>query len=152
MKQTGEAIPNVQWEYDAEAFTMTADGVFTAIRPGCYTITAGAQGYTDARADIVVHSSEQFVLPADVTTVEAEAFSGTGAVEIVLPDGVESIGEGAFADCAGLLIVSVPDSVTRIAQDAFDAADEALLTILCSEGSAAHEFAMDAGLKYLLLP
>lgn len=39
--------------------------------------------------------------------------------EIVMPDGVTTIGEGAFKKCTSLSSVTIPNSVTSIADDAF---------------------------------
>ena len=39
--------------------------------------------------------------------------------EPVFPDGVTSIGRGAFRDCISLTSVTIPDSVTSIGEDAF---------------------------------
>ena len=39
--------------------------------------------------------------------------------EVVIPDGVKSIGESAFAGCHGLTSIKIPDSVTSIGAWAF---------------------------------
>ena len=38
---------------------------------------------------------------------------------MTLPDGVESIGDGAFSECSGLRSVTIPESVTSIGVGAF---------------------------------
>lgn len=79
-------------------------------------------------------------LPAGLVEIGSEAFAGTAARRIVLPEGVERIGPRAFADCPNLKHVSLPGSVEDIAEDAFDGAPEDL--ILHGEvGSRAEEFA-----------
>ena len=40
--------------------------------------------------------------------------------ELVIPDGVTEIGQGAFYGCSGLEKVTIPESVTRIGSEAFD--------------------------------
>ena len=40
--------------------------------------------------------------------------------DLVIPDGVTSIGDYAFYDCSGLTSVTIPDSVTSIGRNAFD--------------------------------
>ena len=42
-----------------------------------------------------------------------------GATEVVIPDGVTSIGDGSFKDCSGLTSVTIPNSVTSIGEEAF---------------------------------
>ena len=75
-----------------------------------------AAGSTAARAS----AQGALVLPEGVTEIGEEAFAGLDAVsEIVLPDGLATIGPRAFAGSA-LYTVSVPESVTSIAPDAFE--------------------------------
>ena len=59
-------------------------------------------------------------LPAGVKVIEEEAFYGVQSIdEVVLPEGVEEIGPRAFAD-SSVTAVNLPDSLTEIADDAFD--------------------------------
>ncbi len=43
-----------------------------------------------------------------------------GATEVVIPDGVTSIGYGAFRNCSSLTSVTIPDSATSIGRSAFE--------------------------------
>ena len=45
-------------------------------------------------------------------------YQGSGG-DVVIPDGVISIGDGAFAYCGSLKSVTIPDSVTSIGEWAF---------------------------------
>ena len=55
------------------------------------------------------------VIPSDVTTIGAYAFSGCkGIINIVIPDNVTQILEGAFEDCSGLQSIVLPASLTTI--------------------------------------
>ena len=47
------------------------------------------------------------------------SFAPAGLTEYTIPNGVTSIGEGAFWDCTSLISVTVPDSVTSIGGTAF---------------------------------
>ena len=59
-------------------------------------------------------------LPANLTTIKAEAFEGIAANVIDLRGTkVTSIGAGAFRNCVDVCIVYLPDGVTSIADDAF---------------------------------
>ena len=42
-----------------------------------------------------------------------------GVTEVVIPDGVTSIGNWAFIGCSSLTSVTIPDSVTSIGDSAF---------------------------------
>ncbi len=79
-------------------------------------------------------------LPADVTAVEASAFEGTRAERINVNAGCASIGARAFAECDSLLLLSLPASVTQIADDAVDGCDN-LQFIIAPEGSYARAWA-----------
>ena len=60
------------------------------------------------------------VVPNGVTSIGQYAFSGcTGLTSITIPDSVTSIGELAFYNCFGLTSITIPDSVTSIGAGAF---------------------------------
>lgn len=70
---------------------------------------------------LAVPASADFVLPADLTEIGEEAFANdesiTGVLEI--PEGVTSIGAGAFQGCGGILSVVIPEGVSFIGENAF---------------------------------
>ena len=65
-------------------------------------------------------SAERLMLPAGTKTVGIEAFYGdTSLDEVVLPEGVTTIRDRAFAN-SGLQRINLPASITSIADNAFE--------------------------------
>jgi hypothetical protein len=58
-------------------------------------------------------------VPPSVDTIGDWAFNANDATEIAVPEGVETIGRGAFDDCRSLERLSIPASVAVIGDDAF---------------------------------
>lgn len=87
-------------------------------------ITAGAnQGELEIPAELDGHV---------ITAIAAGAFQGTALTGIEVPDGVLSIGSGAFADCEELTFVLLPPSVQNLGEGLF-------------AGSALQSFTVPAG-------
>ena len=60
------------------------------------------------------------VIPNGVTSIGDYAFAGYGRIEsVTIPDSVTSIGKEAFSYCEGLKTIDIPNSVTSIGEDAF---------------------------------
>ncbi len=60
-----------------------------------------------------------YEIPDGVTSIEA-AFCGCGALtDVIIPEGVTSIGYGTFRGCGDLIYVEIPSSVTSIGNYAF---------------------------------
>ena len=90
--------------------------------------------------------AEVLQLPSNLLTVEQEAFYGDKSiVEAEIPYGTKTIGERAFA-YSGLKIINIPDTVSSIADDAFQGVES--LTIYCSENSNAKYYAETHGITW----
>ena len=60
------------------------------------------------------------VIPEGVTSIGSGAFYNcTGLTSVTIPSSVTSIGSGAFSCCSGLTSVTIPNSVTSIGSSAF---------------------------------
>ena len=60
------------------------------------------------------------VIPEGVESIGNDAFSGcSGLKSVTIPSGVESISSRAFSGCSGLTSVTIPSSVTSIGSSAF---------------------------------
>jgi len=78
----------------------------------------------DKDQDVLLCYSEgrvgEYVIPSGVTDI-AGAFAGcAGLTSVTMPQSVTSIGRGTFAGCTGLTNVSIPDSVAYIDDSAFE--------------------------------
>jgi len=58
--------------------------------------------------------------------------NGVLVENLVIPDGVTSIGHWAFFNCSGLTTVTIPDSVTEIGDEAFYSCERLYLVVLGS--------------------
>ncbi len=97
-------------------------------------------------------------LPNDLESIGYQAFAECERLEdINIPIRVKSIGEQAFYNCRALRNVTMPDSITEIADNIFNGtnligtAEVSLMAldgaITCSEGSAAHAYAAENGIR-----
>jgi hypothetical protein len=134
---------------DPEVARVDASGKLTALSTGATKITAVAECGLKAECLLIVFSSEPLRLPSALKTLEESSFEGSAARDVILPDGLLSIGKRAFANCSQLGMIAIPDSVATIAPDAFAGSDGVM--VLCTEGSAAHSFALRNGIAFQLL-
>lgn len=118
---------------------LTSVMVILILNLGC-VLNAGAKALRREEAD--------FVLPAELTEIGAEAFQGCPAVRIYLQEKVISIGEDAFAGCSALREIRIPASVTRIAGSAFDGCGPDI-TVYGEPGSEAERFAKEKGFHFI---
>ena len=68
--------------------------------------------------------------------------------EVVVPEGVAKIAEGAFTDCWRMTSVTIPESVTSIHKDAFASLYSEAFVLKVKENSAAHTYAEKNGMRY----
>lgn len=88
-------------------------GTFS-IKPDTLSIARGAfNGCSNLTGELII--------PNGVTSIGDSTFAGcTGLTSIIIPDSVTSIGEAAFYYCTGLSgELVIPDSMTSIGRDAF---------------------------------
>ena len=65
-------------------------------------------------------ASGSIIIPDGVTSIGEGAFDGCSSLEsIVIPDGVTEIGKYAFCGCSSLESIVIPDGVTSIGDKAF---------------------------------
>jgi len=87
---------------------------------------------------------------SNVTAIEEETFKDSALEKIIIAaDGVKEIGKEAFADCAGLKVVQIPNTVSIIGDDILDGTPDC--TVYCWKNSRADAYAQDKGytIEYL---
>ena len=126
-----DGAEHIHWLSSDPAVVSVDDaGNVTAHAVGAVILTADFDGIVYENAVAVVHGSRVLRLPAQLAAIEAEAFRGMQAEEIVLKEGVAHIGAKAFADCPDLKLINLPASVVTIADNAFE--NVSGVTMLCA--------------------
>ena len=88
-----------------------------------------------------------FVLPGFLTLIEEEAFLGIDASTVEVSENVVAIEARAFADCEFLYDITIPASVLKIDDTAFEGCE--LVTVHGTKGSEAERVAKLYGFVFL---
>lgn len=138
----------LSWECAGTAASVNANGLVRAVSPGVALVNVSCREGAEALAAVVVDGAGVLRLPAGAKEIKSEAFIGTAAEMITLPEGLLSIGNRAFADSEKLQLVQLPDSVESIAANAFENSDQ--VVFICSSDSYAYGYAREAGLSCII--
>lgn len=142
-----EEVVGITWRYDSTGDILYIDGSGpiedydvaegNKVSPGGWTLAP----WGDYR------QSAEMIIISGATSIGENAFAGFKAVEcVVLPDTVQEIESGAFADCA-LTEIKLPDSIITIAPTAF--ADTPLETAYGSGDGFVENWAMENDCEYV---
>jgi len=105
------------WDCGETPGTVTctlSDGIFTVSGTGAM-YNNSFPSWSGSRNSIA-----NVVIVDGVTSIGESAFSGcTGLTSVTIPNSVKSIGNYAFSGCTGLTSVTIPNSVTSIGESAF---------------------------------
>ena len=89
-------------------------------------------------------------LPSSLNSIGVASFYGCSSLtSVTVPDGTQTISDEAFSYCTNLSTITIPDSVTSISEDAFYGSDN--VTIRCSEGSVAYDYAIANSIDFELI-
>jgi len=100
-----------------------------------------------AKIPVTEEAAKMLILPADLKEIRAGAFANSNCTHVLCPDGLENIGEGAFADCSLLVRVEIPSPETEIADGAFAGCPDDMV-IAAPEESNARRFAEENGYTF----
>ena len=107
---------------DNVTYTLDSDGLLTISGTGSmygYYLKSDGGKYVTA-APWGSKKLTQVVISDGVTSIGEDAFYGcTGLTSITIPDSVTSIGNSAFSRCTGLTSITIPSGVTSIGDYAF---------------------------------
>lgn len=135
---------------NSSAVTVDASGRLMAVKIGASLIIAACKDDPSLAASCLVKVTGDTVLtlPADTQTIAEKAFYGAAVQEVVLPEGITAIGPQAFASCGDLGLITLPDSLTSVADDAFSGTSG--VTAICASEAAA-QLAQQHGFTPVLL-
>jgi hypothetical protein len=117
---------------------------------GAATLTLTSPNGLTKEIPVTVSAADGVMeLPAGTKRIEAEAFKGVSAEVICIPDGTESIGDGAFAGNSGLKALYIPDSVESLGDGVFRGCNN--LRIYVRNDSDAYRYAIDNGVSVVII-
>ena len=145
----GTNVQYSQWGYNEPSGTGTGLGAAASFDGSWYAhddyLDIHIQGFITEQFTGI--GLPQVKLPASTFYVDDEAFVGNSTIQsVVAPDGLQVIGTRAFADCANLKCITLPDSVSYIAEDAFENTPD--VVIFASVGSYAWQWAEKQGIPH----
>ena len=106
-----------------ETFTEITESSITVIEDATYTPVYGTTGLTiDENGTVTGYDDKatEVVIPANVTSIGAQAFEYCTLTSVTIPASVTSIGEYAFSNCWNLTSVTIHEGVESIGDFAFN--------------------------------
>ena len=94
---------------------LTDEGVLTITGTGKMKNYSGSSRPWSAYKNVI----KQVIIDDGVTTIGDGAFANTSLASITIPNSVRTIGGLAFSYCSSLASITIPNSVTRIWHSAF---------------------------------
>ncbi len=85
-----------------------------------YDSRGNCNAIIETQSNTLIAGCKNTIIPFGVTSIGNDAFAGcTDLTSIEIPSSVTGLGESAFDSCSGLASVTIPNSVTRIGNYAF---------------------------------
>ena len=96
-------------------FNCNLDFITVEEENSTYDSRGGCNAIINKNSNSLLQASNNTVIPNDVVTIGARAFSGCNSItNIAIPSSVKSIGIYAFTDCSALTEMTIPGTVTSI--------------------------------------
>ena len=112
MDGEGNLADNLTWSFDPETGTLTIEGSGEMMDYGWYPDEAPWIFY--------IYKIQKVVLPKGMTTIGDYAFASCGVLtDVNIPNTVITIGESAFESCYSLAAITIPSSVVSLGGGAF---------------------------------
>ena len=114
---SGTCGDNLEWTFSGGTLTISGEGAMDDYE---HDFDPRDENYYSTAPWSELDINE-IVVEDGVTSIGDSAFIDCSSLtEIVMPDSVTSIGDSAFSNCTSLTSVAIPDSVTNIGELAFD--------------------------------
>ena len=121
----------------------TKKGFTYSLSNGCAIIT----GYVGDDRSLVIPAS---IDGYKIVSIEDNAFEDSLLENVIISDGIRSIGWFSFNGCVKLKSITIPASVTSIGYSALGSS-ESSVNIFCHSGSFALEYAQSFGIPYTVI-
>lgn len=145
-----EGSVSIPSEVNGNEITAIGSGAFSGNKDIAYVQIPSTVTKIGQEAFSGCTNLKSITLTSSVQSIGIGAFCGcTNLTGVSIPPGVKIIGDDAFADCSSLSTVTVPQSVTSIGDNVFGGCEN--ITVKCSEGSAAHGYAVANSLNFELI-
>ncbi len=118
-KLTKITIPSNVTKIMESAFSFCEDLTEITVEKGNPVYKSENNAVIRKADDALIVGINTTVIPGSVTKIDALAFCGTSHEKIVLPPGVKSIGENAFAACNNLKEITLNDGLIEISERVF---------------------------------
>ena len=143
------ALESISYASSDEAVLTVENGLLRPQSPGTATITANCTGFGAYSFTVTVENCRTDVLslPPSLRSLEEEALCGDESLAgVLLPEGLETLGDRVLEQCPNLRLLRLPASLTAIGENSFSGA-----VLLLEEGSFADQTAQERELPYILL-
>lgn len=112
-----ESVKNIGYEAFASCKSLSS----LTVSSNNITYHSDGNCIIETESKTLIIGCKDSVIPADgsVTAIGPLSFEGASMTEIVIPEGITMIDEGAFFDCKNLLRVTIPATVTKLVMNPF---------------------------------